>query len=129
MTQGELFCIKGVGGDNGSKERMAETMVKTVRDWIRVCRMEVAKRNIRVAAEFAPGMVESLEAALKNVTGDVRGTADLGDLTVVAPIAVRTGRGGKKYVQMETERGLVNYYPNAKFGAFVALATEKVAVL
>ena len=35
---------------------------------------------------------------------------------------VKTGNGGKKYISYQTANGIVNYFPNARFGAFISKA-------
>ena len=52
-----------------------------------------------------------------------RGDTALLDL-VFSEHTVATGRGGKVYLTFTTAQGRVNFFPKARWGAFIALATQ-----
>jgi Holliday junction resolvase len=39
-------------------------------------------------------------------------------------VEVKRGRGGQLYVQFTTSEGLINYFPNGKYGPFIARNTD-----
>jgi hypothetical protein len=55
----------------------------------------------------------------------MKGLDEFGQIEVIGKEEIKTGSGGKKYVQFNTAEGLINYFPNARFGSFIAKNKSK----
>lgn len=65
-------------------------------------------------------VVASLEAG--ELPQKVNGLDEFGDLELVDCVTVKSGRGGKKYLEMTTSKGVVRYFPLGKYGPFLKMA-------
>lgn len=66
--------------------------------------------------------IDSIELLRSNPVeywGKTKGLPEYGQLEVTGE-TVKTGRGGRKYVQFNTAEGLINWFPNAQYGPFMA---------
>jgi hypothetical protein len=90
--------------------------------------IEAKSRLARLESSGAPKQV--IEGARQNMEALEAGFVfvahidDFGDLEYTS-VEVKTGRMGSRFISFTTAQGIINYFPNGKYGAFISKQQEK----
>jgi hypothetical protein len=102
---------------------LSENTKETIYNFLINKRIESRKRRLEELKRInAPEILirneqKNLKALINGDIG-IKDKENLLDLEF-SSYEMNKGRGGKTWIQFETEEGLINYFPNAKYGPFI----------